>query len=51
MASASVSYTWPEGGTLNAYLESDLETVEELRAQAAALWGEAWATMEAQPET
>ena len=50
MASASVSYTWPEGGTLNAYLESDLETVEELKTQAAALWSDAWASMEPQAE-
>ena len=48
MASASVSYTWPEGGTLNAYLESDLETVEELRAQVATLWAETWAALEPQ---
>lgn len=46
MASITVSYHWGSGDSIHVHVDSDLDSLADVHAEAVAMWRETWASLE-----
>lgn len=46
MASITVSYQWDSGDSIHVHIDSDLDSLADVHAEAVAMWRETWASLE-----